>query len=112
MRNADAEFESEALVHLPGILYEALEGVIGNIVDTVEIRLVVGIEIADQHVGIRISKTGGVGVAAADADGALSIGIVRLRVADVLPEDAGLDGVRYAHTFETVSLALGSHLSA
>ena len=52
VREAEPHFQSQAPRSLPGVLHEALVGVVGDIVDAVKISLRVVVQIAVEQVGI------------------------------------------------------------
>ena len=101
VREAEPHFQSQAPRSLPGVLHEALVGVVGDIVDAVKISLRVVVQIAVEQVGIFVTE--GVGVISPHLQIAVAVVIGRLGVANPLPEDAGLHGVGGPHFGEGIA---------
>ena len=89
--SAKAEFQREAAADLPGILNEALVRGVGDVVDAVERRLVIGVECSGDQIGIRVAQ--GIRIADVHFDEPVGVVVRGLRVADPFPEPAGLDRV-------------------
>ena len=56
VREPHSKLKRQFARRLPGILPEELLGVVGNVIESVEIRFVVAVEVTGQQVGILVSK--------------------------------------------------------
>src|SRR6516225_9500370 len=92
MRGPQTQLQRQSTGYLPRILDKSFVGVIGDIVDTVKGRLLVGIERAGQKIGVGVPER--VRVAHSEFQKTVRVVIGRLRVPDPFPEETGLDRVR------------------